>query len=163
MPVRTKPASIKELAMERIVRGFINACFGINSANTKYTKTELISQARQLLRPFWGRNHLPFSIRREILAKCTDMLDELIEEGYLTCLAQSYAPAYLLNILLDTDIVDLRVHLCCYDECDHKTALLDVLATDYAKGLNSLELTRSRMSVFGMYIYFFFFQHLHSI
>lgn len=152
MPVRFQPKSLTELALDQIVHCLISACFGINVMNTVMTQPELIARARSLLRPYWSNRNLPSNVRREILRKCIESLERLIPESYLTCRAQSYAPAYVLNILLDTDIHELKVQLCCYYDCAHKNALLEVLATDYAKGLTSLELVRSKVSYFGTYV-----------
>lgn len=151
MPARFQPKSLTSFALDRIVRCLVKECFAINVKNTVMTQPELIAEARALLRPYWSSRNLPSNLRREILNKCMESLERLIPESYLTCRAQSYAPAYILNILLDTDIHELKVQLCCYYECDHKNALLEVLAADFAKGLSSLELIRSKVSYLGTY------------
>jgi len=77
-----------------------------------------------------------------------DVLAEAIREGHSVSMVADDVPLYLLNVMLDADIRQLRVQLCCYYGCSHQTALLKLLAAE-ARGLTSLELVRPTLLRLG--------------
>jgi len=150
MPCRYQPERLADLSEDRVVSGLVGACQRAHeltrragAAGAQHTRQQTCALLRDRVRPRWTASVVPTPVRRRLLAKCMDVL------------AADDVPLYLLTVMLDADVRRLRVQLCCYYDCDHKNALLNVLATGYAKGLSSLELIRSKVSYFGTYTSWF--------
>jgi len=154
MPNCLQPQSLRELTANRIVAKLIKMCKKLNRKHPGESPFDLIKRIRTTLRPYYSRNNVPSALRQLLVEKIITSLEQVVPESYSKCLANNFMPAYIFNILMDSDIKELRLVICCYGECNHKKAILQLLASDYVKGLKTLELTRSKMSTFRTYILF---------
>lgn len=151
--------SLMDLSLQSAVKYILNKCYEINRLKATMMQEELIMHVRQVYRPFLF-SQLPLIIRQKLLSKC---LSDLME-GYMPINSnfseRNFAPVYLLNILLDEDIKELRLNLCCFGSCSHKNALFKTVA-NYGNGLNTLELINlTYIPISKMKKYFFILEHI---
>lgn len=152
MPCRFQPHSLLNLSEDRVVSNLVYTCHRMHELTDRVgslTQAQILTFTRDRFRSYWTAS-VPSPIRRRLLAKCMVLLADDVREGHSISPVVDNAPLYLLNIMLDTDIRELRVHLCCYYGCSHQTALLKLLAAE-ARGLVSLELARPSLLRLGKY------------
>lgn len=159
MPCRYQPESLSNLSENRVVSDLVQTCYRIHELTTTHrriglttTQPQTFAFVRNRIRPYWNTS-VPTPVRRRLLNKCMDVLADAIREGT----AADDVPLYLLNVMLNADIRELKVQLCCYYGCSHQTAMLKLLATGAARGLTSLELVRPTLLRLGAWFYLFFF------
>lgn len=154
MPSRYQPERLSDLSENRVVSDLVQTCYRIHELTHRIgstTQTQTFACTRNRIRHFWNTS-VPTPVRRRLLNKCMDVLADAIREGHSISMVADNVPLYLLNIMLNTDIRELRVQLCCYYGCSHQTALLKLLAAE-ARGLVSLELVRPTLLRLGMYLH----------
>lgn len=159
MPSRYQPKSLSDLSENRVVSDLVQTCYRIHELTHRTgstTQTQMFACTRNRTRHFWN-TAVPTPVRRQLLNKCMDVLAGAIREGHSISMVADNVPLYLLNIMLNTDIRELRVQLCCYYGCSHQTALLKLLAAE-ARGLVSLELVRPTLLRLGMYTHYTHFK-----
>lgn len=150
MPSRYQPKSLLSLSEDRIVSDLVQTCYQVNELTHRLglsTQAQTYAFVRTQIRPYWKNTFVPSPVRQRLLNKCMAVLADTIRQGHSISAAVDSIPLYLLNIMLDTDIRELRVQLCCYYGCSHQTALLKLLAK--ATGLVSLELARPTLLRLG--------------
>ncbi|XP_022171571.1 uncharacterized protein LOC111034596 [Myzus persicae] len=143
MPCRYQPGSLLSLSEDRVVSDLVQTCYQMHELarrNGFASPSQTFEFARHRIRPFWTEA-VPALVRRQLLTKCMAVLADAIREGHSVSAAADNVPLYLLGVMLDGDVRELRVQLCCYYGCSHQTALLKLLAQE-ARGLASLELVR---------------------
>lgn len=151
MPCRCQPRSLFELSEDAVASGLVSTCYEVHELTHRggaWTQARTLAFARHQVRPFWNLS-VPSPVRRRVLNKCMDRMADAIREGHSISSAVGSVSLYLLHVILNTDISDLRVQLCCYYGCSHQAALLKLLATDACKGLVSLELARQTLFSLG--------------
>lgn len=152
MPCHYQPESLLNLSEDRVVSDLVQTCYRVHELTNLIrltTQTQTLAYIRNRIRPYWNAS-VPTPIRRNLLRKCMAVLADAIREGHSISTAVDNVPLYLLNIMLDTEIRELTLQLCCYYGCSHQTALLRLLAAE-AKGLVSLELARPTLLRLGTY------------
>lgn len=145
MPCRYQPESLQDLSEARVVSDLVQKCYEVHElthrvAGLATAQTTTIAFARNRIRPYWN-TAVPASVRRRLLNKSMDTLATAVREGHSNSVVTDNVPLYLLNVMLDANIRELRVQLCCYYGCSHQTALLRLLAAE-GTGVESLELVR---------------------
>lgn len=153
MPCRYQPASLSNMSEDRVVSDLVRTCHQIHELTHRLgltTQPQVFAFVRNRIRPYWNAS-VPTPVRRRLLNKCMDALADAIREGHSISMIADNVPLYLLNVMLDADIRELKVQLCCYYGCSHQNALLKLLATE-AKGLVSLELVRPTLLRLGTYV-----------
>lgn len=85
-------------------------------------------------------HQVPVILRQKLLSKCLSDLMEDYTPFILFYSERNFVPVYILNMMLDENIKELRLNLCCFGPCSHKNALFKAIA-NYGNGLNSLDLT----------------------
>lgn len=159
MPCRYQPGSLLSLSEDRVVSDLVQTCYQMHELarqNGFASPSQTFAFARHRIRPFWAAT-VPALVRRQLLTKCMAVLSGAIREGHSVSAAADNVPLYLLGVMLDGDVRQLRVQLCCYYGCSHQTALLKLLAQE-ARGLESLELVRPtllRLGILTLYYYCF--------
>ncbi|XP_050527261.1 uncharacterized protein LOC126897592 [Daktulosphaira vitifoliae] len=139
MPCRYQPKSLLSLSESRVVSNVVYTCYEIQEL--VYSAQTFLFVKNQM-RQFWQLS-VPVVIRRRILIKCMNMLADVTREGHSISPIDT-VPLCLLAVMLDKDIVELKVQLCCYYGCSHQNAMLRLLASE-AKGLEKFELSRSTL------------------
>lgn len=155
MPCRYQPVSLRDLSEDKAVSNLINTCtwmYELQLQNGSSVQASAIFQ--NTIRPFWDASAIPTPVRRRLLAKSMDIATDMIRDGHSTTLSVDSIPLRLLEIMLDVDIEELRVQLCCYYGCSHQTALLKLLASAETKGITSLELMRPTLLRLSTNVYF---------
>lgn len=150
MPCRYQPESLLNLSEDRVVSDLIQTCYRVHELTNRIDmtmQTQTLACIRNKIRPYWNAS-VPTPVRRRLLRKCMAVLADAIREGHSISSTVDSVPLYLLNIMLDADIRELTVQLCCYYGCSHQTALLRLLAAE-ARGLVSLELARPTLLRLG--------------
>ncbi|XP_050438882.1 uncharacterized protein LOC126844616 [Adelges cooleyi] len=137
MPCRYQPKSLLSLSEDRVVSNLVQTCYQIQEL---IHSTQTMTFARNRMRRFW-QSATPPAVRRRLLSKCMDKLADVAREGHSISATADAVPLCLLAVMLDKDINELKIQLCCYYGCSHQNTLLRLLAAE-AKGLERLELTR---------------------
>lgn len=154
MPCRYQPVSLRDLSEDKTVSELIDACYWIHELQHRNgSPVQAIAFCRDRIRPFLDASAIPTTVRRRLLAKSMDTVSHMIRDGHSSSPSVDSVPLRLLEIMLDVDIEELRVQLCCYYGCSHQTALLKVLASAEAKGITSLELMRPTLLRLSTYIF----------
>lgn len=145
MPCRYQPESLLGLSEDRVVSNLVRTCHEVHELTNRFdsqtTQTQTFAFVRNRIRPLWSNAAVPTPVRRRLLAKCMAVMATAVRDGHSSGTATDAVPLYLLNVMLDADIRELRVQLCCYYGCSHQNALLKILATN-GTGVESLELVR---------------------
>lgn len=142
MPCRYQPESLLNLSEARVVSDMVRTCYQLYELTHRtclITEPQAFAYAKNRIRPFWNAS-VPPPIRRRLLSKCMDMMENAFHVDYILL--------YLLVIMLDEDIRELKIKLCCYYGCSHQTTLMQLL-TAQAKGLTSLDLVRPTLFRLG--------------
>lgn len=151
MPCRYQPESLSNLSEARVVSDMVHACYQQHELTYRFglsgltTESQAFAYVKNQIRPFW-KTSIPPPIRRRLLSKCMDVMANAIREGFSWSV--DYILLYLLVIMLDEDIRELKIQLCCYYGCSRQTTLMQLLAAQ-AKGLTSLELVRPTLFRLG--------------
>lgn len=150
MPVYNQPKSLIELSENQMVCELEKTCYELDNFKDILSKAQLFSFTKNQFRKYWC--NIASHIRRAIFKKCMENLHKQFPERYLTCTTQSYTLACMLIIMLDIDIRELSIQMCCYDECHKKDTIFNLLASGNAIGLNSLEFIGMSMTKLSKYI-----------
>lgn len=156
MPALIQPKSLMDLSENLIVRKLVKTCHELEKLKVMISQN-MFTFVMNKFRQYWCQ--IPSHIRRSLLQKATEDLYKQFPPRYLTCsfLPQAYLQfplACMLKIMMDIDIRELSIQLCCYDDCHKKDFILEMLSNGCAIGLNSLEFigrSRSKMSKYIIY------------
>ncbi|XP_043495733.1 uncharacterized protein LOC122519958 [Polistes fuscatus] len=141
MPDRRQPKTLEGLSLREICQHLDGLCRRLQVLSQKTSSAQVLAYAKQVIRPYYI-NALPASLRTQVIEETSRMLYGPSLDG--SSLISGPAPLYLLALLLNHDIKQLKVNLCCYYGCSHQTSLLKLLASE-GTGLESLELARSAL------------------
>lgn len=140
MPSHRQPNSLEGLSLGRVCQQLGEMCQRLQVLSQQSSAAQVLVFAKQTIRSYYISG-LPIHLRFQIIERTLRMLNPSVVG--LTFIS---APAviYVLALLLNNDIKQLKINLCCYYGCSHQTSLLKLLASE-GIGLESLDLTRSSL------------------
>jgi len=159
MPLLNQPESLYVLCERKMSKMLFLACrmFNYKLRNMeKFTRDQIIFDIQRQLQPTYSNASIPTTIRQGLLNRFAKHLSS----GPL-CLGQNPVPAMLLNVVLGSDIKELKVQLCCDGMCDYKIKFLHAIA-NHGQGLKSLKLSKQfannncLSTYLPIHIFFFF-------
>lgn len=139
--------SLKLMSENQVVCNILELCYELDSL--KNVTGQKYTNAIEECHKYYGTS-MTLDIHRSVLEKCTEKLYQIHPETQGPCDGHKNVLPHLFNAILNSDIKELKVLLCCYGKCEHKTALYKTL-TENGRGLVSLELSRSTMTCIGTY------------
>ncbi|XP_011860498.1 PREDICTED: uncharacterized protein LOC105557776 isoform X2 [Vollenhovia emeryi] len=136
-----QPNSLKGLSLGRVCHQLGGMCQHLHVLSQQSSTAQVLAFAKWTIRPYYI-NGLPIHLRSQVIEETLRILNNSSVVG-LT-LISAPAAIYVLALLLNNDIKQLKIKLCCYYGCSHQTSLLKLLASE-GIGLESLDLTRSTL------------------
>lgn len=136
-----QPKSLEDLSLGYVCQQLSEMCQRLNVLSQQSSTAQMLVFAEQTLRPYYI-NGLPIHLRSQVIEGTLRVLNSLSVVGLP--LISTSAATYVLALLLNNDIKQLKIKLCCYYGCSHQTSLLKLLASE-GIGLESLNLTRSTL------------------
>ncbi|XP_036142628.1 uncharacterized protein LOC105829669 [Monomorium pharaonis] len=141
MPGYHQPNSLEGLSLGCVCQQLIKICQRLQMLSQQSSTTQMLAFAKQTIRPYYI-NGLPIYLRSQVIKITLRMLNNPSVVGLtLTSVPDAM---YILILLLNNNIKQLKINLCCYYGCSHQTSLLKLLALE-GVGLESLNLTRSTL------------------
>lgn len=154
MPAVYQPRSLVSLSRKRVkfeILKVITMLADLPGQGLDMTRDELVSLCREICQPLWGGGALPGTLRSQLLLECIEELNGLTPMSFAVCMAQNDRLALLLAAMMDQDIAEVRVRLCCFGRCVHKDLVMEVLGHGIGAGLVTLELARPSLSCLSTY------------
>lgn len=136
-----QPKSLEGLSLGYVCQQLSEMCQHLNVLSQQSSTAQILAFAKQTLRPYYI-NGLPIHLRSQIIEETLRVLNSLPVVGLTLITAP--AAIYVLALLLNNDIKQLKIKLCCYYGCSHQTSLLKLLTSE-GVGLESLDVTRSTL------------------
>ncbi|XP_011174038.1 uncharacterized protein LOC105206192 [Solenopsis invicta] len=138
MPGHHQPNSLEGLSLGCVCQQLVGMCQRLQMLSQQSSAEQMIAFIKRTIRPYYI-NGLPIHLRSQVIEKTLRMLNS--PSVVSLTLTSTPATMYILTILLNNDIKQLKINLCCYYGCSHQTSLLKLLALE-GVGLKSLDLTR---------------------
>lgn len=141
MPEHRQPNSLKGISLGRVCQQLVEICQRLHVISQRSSTAQMLVLAKQTIRSYY-MNELPIHLRSQVIEGTLRILNSSPVIG-LT-LISAPAAIYVLDLLLNNDVKQLKIKLCCYYGCSHQTSLLKLLALE-GIGLKSLDLSRSSL------------------